>query len=89
MMFYVVCVLLLFEGVSHLNGSLSPLQMICEVKVGYNGASCAWRFGLATCVCCPCSLDEGKIPLNVGDIITVTRWQRSVIDIDHCVPVLW
>ena len=44
----------------------------------YDGASCAWRFGLATCVCCPCSLDEGKIPLSVGDIITVTRWQRSV-----------
>lgn len=46
----------------------------CEGVREYNGKCCALSYGVKICMCVPCL--EATIPVDVGDIIVVTRWRR-------------
>lgn len=57
--------------------TLLTIQVTCKVKRDYSGSTCPLGFGLMTCLCAP-KCDAGKIAVQCGDIITVTRWQTLV-----------
>ena len=46
-----------------------------EIAKSYPGSFCTVRYGLRTCICIPCS-DEKRIPVEEGDYVLVTRWER-------------
>ncbi|CAF1111142.1 unnamed protein product [Adineta ricciae] len=46
-----------------------------EVVQPYKGAFITLRYGLRTCICIPCT-DEFRIPIEKGDYVLVTRWER-------------
>lgn len=46
-----------------------------EVVKQYPGSFCTCRYGCRTCVCIPCS-DEHRVPLEKGDSVLVTRWEK-------------
>ncbi len=46
-----------------------------EVIKSYKGSFFTLRYGLRTCICIPCS-DEFRMPIEKGDYILVTRWER-------------
>ncbi|CAF1075876.1 unnamed protein product [Adineta steineri] len=46
-----------------------------EVVKSYKGSFITLSYGLRTCICIPCT-DETRIPLEKGDYVLVTRWER-------------
>ncbi len=46
-----------------------------EVIKSYKGSFFTIRYGLRTCICIPCS-DETRMPIETGDYVLVTRWER-------------
>jgi palmitoyltransferase len=46
-----------------------------EVIQSYKGSFVTFRYGLRTCICIPCS-DETRIPIEKGDYVLVTRWEK-------------
>jgi hypothetical protein len=46
-----------------------------EVIQPYSGSFITLRYGLRTGICIPCS-DEKRIPIEKGDFVLVTRWER-------------
>ena len=52
-------------------------QVTCKVKKSYSGTRCPiFSFGCMTAICFPyCS--EGRIKVEKGDTMIVTRWERK------------
>lgn len=49
----------------------------CKVKKSYGGARCpVFSFGISTALCLPCCA-EGRIKVNKGDTMIITRWERK------------
>ena len=46
-----------------------------EAVKSYKGSFFTIRYGLRTCICIPCS-DETRIPIEKGDYLHVTRWEK-------------
>ena len=46
------------------------------VKKSYDGSSCpVSSYGLVVAICAPRCM-EAKVPVNEGDVMMVTRWER-------------
>ena len=53
------------------------IQITCEVKKSYDGSTCPLSdYGLKTALCAPRCLED-TIPVRVGDLMSVTRWERT------------
>ena len=53
------------------------VQVTCKVKKSYGGARCpVFSFGISTALCLPCCA-EGRIEVNKGDTMIITRWERK------------
>lgn len=53
-------------------------SVTCKVKKGYNGARCPiLSFGFKTAICLPCCAGEGRIQVDKGDTMIITRWERK------------
>lgn len=46
-----------------------------DVVKSYPGSFFTLRYGFRTCICIPCS-DETRVPIEKGDSMLVTRWER-------------
>ena len=46
-----------------------------EVVKSYPGSFFTLRYGCRTCICIPCS-DETRMPIEKGDSVLVTRWEK-------------
>lgn len=46
-----------------------------DVVKSYPGSFFTLRYGCRTCICIPCS-DETRMPIEKGDSVLVTRWER-------------
>jgi hypothetical protein len=46
-----------------------------EAVKSYKGSFFTLKYGLRTCICIPCS-DETRIPIEKGDYLLVTRWEK-------------
>lgn len=62
------------------------VQVTCKVKNSYNGARCpVFSFGLQTALCFPCCA-EGRIRVEKGDTMIITRWDRKWVYGDKKLP---
>ncbi|CAF3817953.1 unnamed protein product [Rotaria magnacalcarata] len=46
-----------------------------SVIQSYKGSFITYHYGFRTCICIPCS-DEARIPIEKGDYVLVTRWEK-------------
>jgi hypothetical protein len=46
-----------------------------EIIKSYKGSWITMRYGFRTCICIPCT-DETRMPIEKGDYVLVTRWER-------------